>query len=282
MKFNNDEMLLSKLGIPIKKSLHSPLREDRHRSFSIFRDYNGKLRWKDFGTGEHGSIPELYRLLEGVDLSNRYRYKDENNNLNYLIDIKEKEYSDNDLSYWNNYCVDLDILNLYKVKSLKYYKYKDKVIYNNLYMFSIRYGEGIYKIYMPGSRFKFFHNCNSKDVFGYNQLNNRDKRVIITKSFKDVLVLRVLGYNSISVMAETINPNSIEFYMNIFRNNGWEVYLLFDNDKAGIKAIIDWLEYYKDMNMLILDKHKDISDYIYYRGYNETREYLNYFIKNVN
>jgi len=78
MKDLNDEVLLNNLGIPIRKSLHSPLRKDRHKSFSIFRDYNGKLKWKDFGTGEHGNIKDLYRLLEGVNLSNQYRYRDEN------------------------------------------------------------------------------------------------------------------------------------------------------------------------------------------------------------
>ena len=282
MSYVSDEVLLNKLGIPIRKSLHSPLREDRHKSFSIFRDYNGRLRWKDFGTGEHGRISDLYKLLNGTNSLYQYRYKDENDTLNYLIEIKEKKYSEKDLDYWNNYCVNLDILNFYKVKSLKYYKYKQKVIYNNLYMFAIRYGEGIYKIYMPCSKFKFFHNCNSKDVFGYNQLSNSDKRVIITKSFKDVLVLRSLGYNSISVMSETINPNSIEFYINIFRNNDWDIYLLFDNDKTGIKAMINWSDYYKDINILILDKYKDISDYIYNCGYKETKEYISYFIKDKN
>lgn len=274
--FEEDLKLLRSLGLDLKKSLNSPIREDRHKSFSIYINREGNIRWKDFGTGEGGTVKQLYELLNGkrVELKGEIFYED---NIKNDIKINVREYSDRDIEYWGRYYVSKDILDRYNVKSLDSFEYKKKVYYNKLYMFSIRYYEGVYKIYMPYSKMKFFHNCLSDMVFGQYQIDKSDKRVIITKSFKDVLVLRVLGYNGISVMSETINPDSIRYYMDIFRDNGYRVYLLFDNDRAGMLNSVKWVNRY-DIKLLLLDRYKDISDYIYNVGYDTCKDYISYFV----
>lgn len=280
--FEEDYTLLKSLGLEIKKSIHSPIREDKRKSFSIYINKEGNIRWKDFGTGEGGTVLQLYQIITKNNISIKPNKKDiEEPSKKQDIIIQPKPYTDKDLNYWNKYYVDCNILNDYKVNSLDSFTYKNKVYYNHKYMFAIRYEEGIYKIYMPESKFKFFHNCNNFHIFGHHNINKEDKRIIITKSFKDVLVLRKLGYNSISVMCETINPLSLQYYINLFINNNYKMYILFDNDKAGIKNVIKWKEVYPFIHLLLLDKYKDISDYIKSEGIDVTKNYLNILIDKI-
>jgi len=51
-------------------SLHSPLRQDSNPSFSVMPDNGDPGAWKDFGTGEGGSLIDLARKL-GVELPRR-------------------------------------------------------------------------------------------------------------------------------------------------------------------------------------------------------------------
>ena len=49
-----------------KALFHSPLREDRHPSFSVFYK-DGAWKWIDYGTGEHGDGIDLVMQLRGLD-----------------------------------------------------------------------------------------------------------------------------------------------------------------------------------------------------------------------
>ena len=53
-------------GWKASKSCHSPFREDRHPSFSVFSD--GR-EWKDHGTGEHGDAVDFLAKAQGLDKS---------------------------------------------------------------------------------------------------------------------------------------------------------------------------------------------------------------------
>lgn len=277
--YYDDLKLLEKLNLPIKKSLRSPFREDKNPSFSIFEN-NGYIRWKDFGTGEYGTIPELYKKLMNQEIiyKRSYEYKEPKLDKKKHITVKPKEFSQKDLEYWSQYYIHQQILNIYQIESLEEFQYGNKIYKNKKYMFSIKYSEGIYKIYMPGNDIKFFHNCNSSHIYGQYQINKQDKRIIITKSFKDVMVLYLLGYNSVSIMSETIQPMSIKYFVDYCINHQYKLYLLLDNDITGIKNTINWKNVYPFIKVLILDKHKDISDYILYEGLENTKQYINYFI----
>lgn len=54
------------LGLPGEpsKSCYSPLRDDQHKSFSVF---DGGRRWKDFGTEEHGDVFDFVQIATGFD-----------------------------------------------------------------------------------------------------------------------------------------------------------------------------------------------------------------------
>jgi hypothetical protein len=52
------------------KSCHSPFREDRNPSFSIFADNH---EWKDHGTGEHGDAVDFLAKARGIDISTAAR-----------------------------------------------------------------------------------------------------------------------------------------------------------------------------------------------------------------
>jgi len=48
-------------------SVHSPLRCDKNKSFSIFAGKDGKWRWKDHGTGKSGDEVDFIMELKGLD-----------------------------------------------------------------------------------------------------------------------------------------------------------------------------------------------------------------------
>ena len=55
-----------------KALFHSPLREDRHPSFSV-RYADGAWKWCDFGTGDHGDGIDLVMQLKQVDFQSAVR-----------------------------------------------------------------------------------------------------------------------------------------------------------------------------------------------------------------
>lgn len=89
------------------------------------------------------------------------------------------------------------------------------------------------KIYQPYSKsMKFFGNVNKDDIGGLYTLKEGNSPIIITKSYKDYRVLKNAGYNVIWFQNEGMLPD-----LNKLKKHKHRKFLiLFDNDKAGIKA----------------------------------------------
>lgn len=95
-------------------------------------------------------------------------------------------------------------------------------------------GEEVYKIYQPFSKeCKWISNYNNNTLFG-NELNLKPFEkdyLIITKSLKDTVTLKLLGFNVVNPPSE--NSNLEKFFT---RNPTYlnKSILLYDNDKAGL------------------------------------------------
>lgn len=182
------------------------------------------------------------------------------------LTYKERRFFVYDIIYWEkNYGIRLDQFSDYGIIPILDVYIGDELVmkstpYRPIYGF--RMGESI-KIYAPSGPIKWLCSGRIKDyIWGLDSIPKNGVNLIITKSLKDMIVLRNCGFNSISIQSESSSiPQDIyedisKRYMNI--------YLLFDNDKSGVENSERIKKEFKSIKILSLPKFgsaKDSSDF---------------------
>ena len=282
-----------KIGRPFR----SPLREDRHPSFAIFvSKRDNAILYKDLASGDCGDVfkfvKKLYSLTRYSDVYRKI-YEDMSGikidepekrqqklvyRKNVDISIKRKQLNRSDILFWEKYGISVDILNRYKVNAIS-----DCYINNSLYqkysllepMYSYKVFNK-FKIYRPLSQKtdKWRSNLSSLDIQGYEQLDDTTDLLIITKSLKDVMTLRALGYNSIAPPSESsLIPDIV---INKLKEKYKSIIVFYDRDKAGMKFARKMVNTYGFRFMFINKKHKtkDISDFVKVYGLEKASKLL--------
>lgn len=113
------------------------------------------------------------------------------------------------------------------------------------------------KLYFPEDDFlNFYTNC-SDEMWGLEDIK-KAQRGIITKSGKDYLLLKYLGYNVVALQSES--HYLTEFQLQKIKANWKEVVVLFDNDEIGKLKSKHFSEMYGFYNFIWPLKEKDPSD----------------------
>ncbi len=303
----NDEVYINQV---ILSPLRSPTTDqpDTLPSFVIYESRYNKLRYYDHGKGDKGGdifdfVQELYGLASYKDACKRIcqdfgigAYTSEEapaRKKNFLppggiklrqkIEVKDvitfPEFTAEGKAYWEQYYITPAILKEYNVKQVRSLVSSRTISTIPGLAFSYRIGTH-YKIYQPhDADFKFLNNYPSNYVEGLYQLANRasltnNELLIITKSTKDVMVLRLLGFDAIAPKGENIliTTEILETLAKQFKR----VVMFFDNDPAGIKGANKynfpkiWITPSSDPNIKI----KDISDFIKQYGPETTYELM--------
>jgi len=292
----------------INQVILSPLRNpaldqpDTVPSFVIYESRYNKLKFYDHGKGEKGGdifdfVQELYGLPDFKAACQKISsdfglglYPNENCHTSQQVfltpgDRKVKPRADiqNIISfdkftpqgkaYWDQYYITPEILTEYCVTQVRSLITNRNVSTLRTLAFGYRIGNK-YKIYQPYEpEFKFMNNYPSNYVEGLFQLTQRksdNRLLIITKSTKDVMVLRLLGYDAISpkgenilIPADTIQKLKLQFK---------KIVLLFDNDKAGVKGVLKYAEH--NFQHIWIPGEKDVSDFIAKFGPQKTHDLL--------
>lgn len=142
------------------------------------------------------------------------------------------------------------------------------------YYFGFKDGRELWKIYQPYSKkAKFFTNTGPDDYQGFDLLPETEERLIITKSYKDVLVLRKLGIPAIAPQSESsvIDKDFYDYLLTRFK----EIRLLFDNDEPGIKAANKLQELIGIQHFILPQDTKDCADFVKKYNYTKLLEYIN-------
>lgn len=148
-----------------------------------------------------------------------------------------------DHDYWSRFHIPLEMLLAYGVSACsRVYLVKDGVykltceyeLANPVYCYRIN---DRYKIYRPlgDKKYKWLNTTTSLDMQGLQQLPSpaASNLLIITKSLKDVMVLRVLGYDAVAPESEgAFIPEKIMDYLH---SQYADIVLFYDNDEPGIK-----------------------------------------------
>lgn len=266
----------------------SPLRpDDDDPSFGIFERKNSyklpnDFMWKDQAhpSKQHGDIFDLIQLMYGLQSRARaywkvcsdfnitaegcvnteaFVHREPEPAIPIEIKILSRPFTDSDKKYWMQYGITTEILNRYHVTSLQLYWLSttgDRPYYPSGLRFAYRIGTK-YQLYFPKlhKRKKFRTSWVYTSVPGFKQLSYDSPTLIITKSLKDVMCLRALGYEAISPRAEGILlPQEC---INYVRKRYTRIVVFFDNDgKHRAK------EYpFERVELPVNCGHKDISDY---------------------
>lgn len=249
--------------------INSPLRIDNHPSFSIYMADSGHIFYKDFGTGEHGSLLDLLCrywnctfkqcLTKICDIVNNASGSNINFKTGQIKVFKRKEtnrltelqvavrpWRDYDIKYWEDYGVNLKWLkyaDVYPIshkiiikkdsngKSVKYIMPADKYAYAFV---EKKEGNLQLKIYQPFNA-KGFKWCSKMDrsVVGlWAKIPKEGDRVIICSSLKDALcVSNNLHIPTLCLQGEGYGMSTTA--INELKRRYKKVFICFDTDEAG-------------------------------------------------
>lgn len=306
-KYSEETYMEYYLEIPVKKGLFkSPLRDDNTPTCSFYRNGRGTLIFKDFRGDFSGDFVNVvmfrnkcnyYKALKiiasdfgFIHLKNRPKTKKIiTNNVPKFTDtgtaniqIEMKDFSKEELEWWNRYGITPSILKKYHVFSCK------SVFLNSNYLAASSSNNPIYgyyggkkenmelwRIYFPKRKsYRFLSNWSSKKIQGLKQLPKNGKLLVITKSLKDVMCLYSVGVPAIAPNSETLFiPDTI---LEDLKSRFEHIIVLYDNDLAGVSNMKKIRDKYNMKCVWIPRKleAKDISDFHKKYGRNKTIKFI--------
>jgi hypothetical protein len=201
------------------------------------------------------------------------------------LPVKKRAWNKADEKYWGQFGLKTEFLQKHRIVPLQNYWVNDNLVYwYTPYdpAYSTEFGNGIRKIYRPlAKKFKWVTNARNSHVQGDEFLVKDGDILVITKSYKDVLLLKTLGYEAVASQSEsTFLPEAkLEDYCKRFTN----IFLLWDNDVTGINYSEKFCTLYGLIPIFVPDgsNTKDISDYYRMFGNNKTRELLEILIHGI-
>ena len=252
---SDDEVVSKYFNITaIPSIILSPLRKDRNPSLSIFRLPDGNIGYKDFGTGEKGSIYRLLSKLWNIPIKQVYRRiisdytYNSSNTLNIkskrikklkksctTLNVKVREWKEWDIEYWNKYGISKEWLEYAEIYPIS------TIFFNNdtvsipadkyAYVYVERKDNKVtLKVYQPYSeRFKWISKHDSSVWDLWTKIPKTGDKLIITSSRKDALCIwSNTGIPSLSLQGEGYIPK--ESVINELKNRYKNIYILYDND----------------------------------------------------
>lgn len=292
------------IKINIDEYITSPFRKDSSPGCK-FTVYNNKIHFVDYSKKTFDvvsvDIVEIVKyLLQGTYfdakryLENNFLYNNNfNNPIKYekadnkilkkrLIDIYPRKINDIDLSIWKKWGIseyDLKEDRVFPIKNAIIYSKKGSYSLNNNYMYCFYEFKPYKKIYIPyplGNQRKFYTDTDSNFVGSIDHYCfKHNDYIIITKSYKDCRILRNFGFNSVWFQSESQFPK--DYVLEIFLNDTDNIYILFDNDQAGIKNSFKLYDILKEKY-----PKKKIHSFFLPKKYNLTDcgDYYEYLLKN--
>jgi hypothetical protein len=311
---SEEEIFRHFLGYDFKigKTYKSPLREDNNPSFNVYYNPYGELRFKDFN-GYQGSCFDLIMAVYHTDFVGACHMINKEMNLSLgdtvnsvakieypefkktlsmdkrktdkLIQFKPRRWSVSDVNYWLQFGITIDILEYYNVMAARFVFLDKQLVMvhsmnNPIYCYKLDKKVKVYRPYSSKSGFKWMSNANNDYIQGWQQaMEEGNDTLIITKSLKDVMCLRSLGYWAIAPHSESSRIS--ELHVKNIHSKFNSVYILYDNDEAGINGAKSMASAVSCNSVIIpVDSNcKDISEFRVRYGEEETIKLLNKIIK---
>ena len=294
-KYSQETLFEHYLGVPVKKGLFcspSIIRVDKTPTCSFYKDKNGNLKYKDFAGPTFDCVGcvmylfncSYYKALRiiandfGLIISENiqknppkmaYTGVELEKTEKARIQVEIKEFSPEELKWWNSFGISKNTLKKFKVYSIK------SVFLNGNYFMSSSEscpiygyyggensdGDELWRLYMPTKkRYRFLSNWRSTIIQGSKQLPKSGEFIVITKSLKDVMSLYEFGITAIAPNSENIFLTEAQY--NKLRLRFKDIYLLYDRDLPGVRSANKIRKKFKDIHVLLTPKVKDFTDYV--------------------
>jgi hypothetical protein len=302
----------------INKVMSSPFREDKKPSFCIFKDkfYNGLLH-KDFGdaryVGDCFSFVEqrfagytykdaLERVLQDLCLGNLRKYlsysdrkpTEKTTKLRCLLQYEPLyKLSEQAETYWNEIGLTKEWLSFFKIHGANTLYVDGQETWrstpsNPIFIYKVFDKIKAYRPLEEMKSRKWISNVSRYDVQGWEQLPemNDNETIVITKSLKDVAVLRTLGYLAIAPSAESvmIPPTAMKM---LYTQYGIKKFIvLYDRDHGGMMGAKKMFTAYRGLYNITFKfigrgLPKDVADFRRIYGESSTKRYLLHLLNYV-
>lgn len=297
-KVTEGDILAFYLGITkIPALINSPLRNDNKPSFGIYSTNGVKIQYTDFSTKESGGLFDLLKKMWNCDFEDvldrinndlcKFVSTDININKSAKIPtckiykqnssnqlrVKVRDWEAYDIEYWKSYGISLQWL-----KYAEVYPISHKIIIKEGKRFVFKADKYAYayvehkennvtlKIYQPFNKAGYkWNNKHDKSVLSlWTKVPEYGNRICICASLKDALCLSAnTGIPAISTQGEGYGISDTA--ISELRRRYKEIYILFDNDEAGLKDGLSLSESTGFTNIILpkieeLGNPKDISD----------------------
>jgi hypothetical protein len=281
------------------KLIKSPFRKDEKPTCGFYYGKKtGRLYLHDFGNEEHYDAIAVVMKKFNIDYTSAINKVLEDGSKIAMLDSSKKDGAAKELSwiptdnvhpYFSRFKIPPEYLPFYGVYAAKAI-YADEVLWGRATatnpIFVYTQPSGRIRTYRPLTKKredKWYGNISAYDVYGLYQLPPSGQTLIITSSLKDVMVLKVLGFNAIAfsgegygagkegsesrrVVAKVLEKLSPRFKHIIF---------FMDNDDPGLQYNEKLSSIYRLPNIAIPKGYpKDISDCIYRYGTNKARRIM--------
>lgn len=311
----------------IGRNFLNPLYEDNKASCNIYFDRrSGIYKMKDFGNDSYsGDCFFFVGQLKGLDCNNSMDFVEILETIDWDLGLglatgnpipvtrtfshivndmpeqtpekeskpyqfREQKFPLAELMYWQQYGITPEVLELYKVCSLR--DFQSVTADGTPFTYTSSVTEPMYgyknkryiKLYRPFSKARFLYGGNFGEnyCFGLEQLPAKGDTLFITGGEKDVMSLAAHGFHAICFNSETVTIPPTLIYKLTFRFK--HIILLYDTDKTGKESARKQekqLEEFGIRRLLLplsgTKEEKDISDY--FKAGNTREDFLKLFIE---
>lgn len=312
-KYSDETYFEHYLGFPVTKKLFtSVLRSDKKPTCSFYRNKNGDLIYKDFGTGDGfnfiGLVMEMFNLnyyqaitkiasdfglIKTNVVSVKAEIKESTNKIldtgPTYIQVTTKPFSKKELDWWNKFGIEQELLDKYKVFSCEHVFINGRLSVSSTpnnyifgYYFGTDNGRELWKIYMPlRKKFRFLNNISMDVLQGYEQLPESGPLLVITKSMKDSIVLNRLGIPAVAPNSEVLIISQEQ--MDEFHKRFKYIVFYWDRDYAGVTNLQKIRKTYPECAYFINPKNtaKDLSDCVEKFGLRYVRDQIPKYLKQL-
>ena len=294
----------------IGRNFLNPLYDDNKASCNVYFDRrSGVYKLKDFGNDSYsGDCFFFVGMLKGIDCNNPSGFVEILETIDrdlglglttgnpvpvpYLVrelaetqseppekenkpyQFREQRFTTAELDYWGKYGITPDVLEQYKVVSLR--DFSSETADGTPFTYTASAAEPMFgykskryiKLYRPFSKTRFLYGGSFGDnyCFGLEQLPSKGDTLFITGGEKDVMALAAHGFHAICFNSETVTIPPTLIYKLTFRFK--HIILLYDTDKTGKESSAKQEKVLAEFGVkrLLLPlagtkEEKDISDY---------------------
>lgn len=293
-----DPLYLFQLYLPdirIGKKFNSPFRKESVPSCVLSR-YGSTLLLRDFGLNESFNIitfvakyfnisngQAINKILKDMEASsevsiplNKFKKLSKPKTNTSILPIRTYRipFTKEGLKYWKQYGLEeKDLRNIYQIKYYFIFNSCHEVKFGFEYDFGFPYKKLLFPKETKDNKWK--SNLRANFIEGLNLLEFKSNQLIITKSYKDTLLLRKFGYQALNPSAESnvLNSFNKNLIANLKTKGFTDIVLFLDNDATGLRYAKKTKEKL-GLPYIIIPKYydsKDISDFTKKYGITKAR-----------